>query len=134
MVDSALVESVPRLAALPPAARADLADAFEEVSVSAGEQIAGEGDFAYQVFAIIEGTARVEQDGVRVSTLGPGDLFGEIGLLLTGRRTATIVAETPIRLLVLFDQAFRRLSAEHPELAEVFHAQSRGRFTRRGAL
>jgi CRP/FNR family cyclic AMP-dependent transcriptional regulator len=78
------------------------------------------------------GTARVEveQDGAVVATLGPGDLCGEIGLLLTERRTAAIVAETPMRMLVLFDQTFRRLSREHPEFADVVRAQSRGRFKR----
>ena len=130
MVDLARVESVPKLAALSEATRAALAEAFDEVDVPAGERIASQGDFAYELFAIIEGTARVERDGVVVAKLGPGEMFGEIGLLLTGRRTAAIVAETPMRLLALFDQTFRQLSNKHPEPAEVVHAESRGRFTR----
>jgi hypothetical protein len=80
--------------------------------------------------AILEGTARVEQDGAVVATLEPGDLCGEIGLLLTGRRTAAIVAETPMRMLALFDQTFRRLNSEHPEFAELIRSQSWDRFTR----
>lgn len=134
MVEPARVEAVPILAGLPPEVRAELAEAFDEVHVPAGERIASQGDFAYELFAIVEGTARVEQDGVAVATLGPGDLFGEIGLMLTGRRTAAIVAETPMQLLALFEQTFRRLSREHPELAEVVHAQSRGRFSRSTAV
>ena len=130
MVDPALVESVPSLAALPESARRALAEEFDEVDVPAGERIVSQGDFAYELFAILEGTARVEQDGEVVATLGTGDLCGEIGLLLTGRRTAAIVAETPMRMLALFDQTFRRLSKEHPEFAELIHSQSRGRFTR----
>jgi CRP/FNR family cyclic AMP-dependent transcriptional regulator len=130
VVDSARVETVPALAALSPELRTDLADALDEVSVPTGERIISQGDFAYELFAIVEGTARVEQDGTVIATLGPGDLLGEIGLLLTGRRTASIVAETPMQLLALFDQTFRRLSAEHPELAELVRAQSRDRFTR----
>jgi CRP/FNR family cyclic AMP-dependent transcriptional regulator len=130
VVDSARVETVPALAALSPELRTDLADALDEVSVPTGERIISQGDFAYELFAIVEGTARVEQDGTVIATLGPGDLLGEIGLLLTGRRTASIVAETPMQLLALFDQTFRRLSAQHPELAELVRAQSRDRFTR----
>ena len=130
MVDPARVESVPKLAALSEATRAALAEAFDEVDVPAGERIASQGDFASELFAIIEGTARVERDGVVVAKLGPGEIFGEIGLLLTGRRTAAIVAETPMRLLALFDQTFRQLSNKHHEPAEVVHAESRGRFTR----
>lgn len=130
MVDPARVEAVPSLAALSEPAKRALAEEFDEVDVPAGERIVSQGDFAYELFAILEGTARVEQDGEVVATLGTGDLCGEIGLLLTGRRTAEIVAETPVRMLALFDQTFRRLSKEHPEFAELIHSQSRGRFTR----
>jgi CRP/FNR family transcriptional regulator, cyclic AMP receptor protein len=130
VVDRSLVESVPCLAPLPPATKTALADAFEEVSADAGARLVSQGDFAYELFAIIDGTARVEQDGEIVATLGPGELCGEVGILLTGRRTAAIVADTPMRLLALFDQSFRRLSREHPEFAELVHGQSRGRFTR----
>ena len=83
---------------------------------------------------IVDGTARVEQDGDVVATLGPGELCGEIGLLLTGRRTAAIVAETPMNLLAMFEQTFRALCREHPELADVVRRQSRGRFTRPAAV
>jgi CRP/FNR family cyclic AMP-dependent transcriptional regulator len=130
VVDQALVDSVASLAALPPTARAALADAFDEVAVPVGERVVSQGDFAYELFAILEGTAQVEQDGIVVASLGPGELCGEIGLLLTGRRTAAIVAETPLRLLALFDYSFRRLSDEHPEFADLVRQQSRGRFTR----
>jgi CRP/FNR family transcriptional regulator, cyclic AMP receptor protein len=130
VVDPALVESVPSLAALSQPAKQALAEAFDEVDVPAGERIVSQGDFAYELFAILEGTARVEQDGEVIATLEAGDLCGEIGLLLTGRRTAAIVAETPVRMLALFDQTFRRLSGEHAEFADLIRSQSRGRFTR----
>jgi CRP/FNR family transcriptional regulator, cyclic AMP receptor protein len=80
------VESVPCFAALAPPVRAALAEALNEVDVPAGKRVASQGDFAYELFAIVEGTARVEQDGALVATLGPGEVFGEIGLLMTGRR------------------------------------------------
>ena len=130
MVDPAIVESVPSLAALPEPTKRALAEEFDEVDVLAGERIVSQGDFAYELFAILEGEAQVEQDGEVVATLGAGDLCGEIGLLLTGRRTAAIVAETPMRMLALFDQTFRSLTSEHPEFAELIRSQSRGRFTR----
>jgi CRP/FNR family transcriptional regulator, cyclic AMP receptor protein len=79
---------VPNLAALPEPAKRALADEFDEVDAPLGERIVSHGDFAYELFAILEGTARVEQDGETIATLGPGELCGEIGLLLTGRRTA----------------------------------------------
>jgi len=134
VVEQARVEAVPCLAALPPAARVDIADAFDEVDVPAGERVTSQGDFAYEIFAIIEGTARVEQDGAVVSTLGPGEMFGEIGLLLTGRRTAAIVAETPMQLLAMFDQSYRRLSKAHPEFERTVRERCGGRFTRPTAV
>jgi CRP/FNR family transcriptional regulator, cyclic AMP receptor protein len=130
VVDLALVESVPQLAALPAGTKAALAEAFDEVTVPAGERIISQGEFAYELFAILEGVALVEQDGGVIATLGPGDLCGEIGLLLTGRRTAAIVADTPMRLLAVFDQTFRRLCREHFEFADVVRRQTPARFTR----
>jgi len=134
VVDLSRVEAVPTLAALSPALKAGLAEGFDELSVPAGEHVANQGDFAYELFVIVDGTARVEQDGDVVATLGPGELCGEIGLLLTGRRTAAIVAETPMNLLAMFEQTFRALCREHPELADVVRRQSRGRFTRPAAV
>lgn len=134
MVDVSRVEAVPSLAALSSAVKAGLAEGFDELSVPAGESVANQGDFAYELFVIVEGTARVEQDGEVVATLGPGEVCGEIGLLLTGRRTATIVAESPMVVLAMFEQTFRALSREHPELADAVHRQSRGRFTRPAAV
>jgi CRP-like cAMP-binding protein len=52
----------------------------------------------------------------RPQVLGPGDTFGEIGLVLTGQRTATVVARTPMRLLSLSGQDFDRIRARVPEL------------------
>ena len=130
MVAPELIESVSCLRGLSPETKAALAEDFDVVEVPAGESVAAQGDFAYELFAILDGTAQIVQDGEVVATMGPGELCGEIGLLLTGRRTAAIVAETPMRLLALFEQRFRRLSREHPEFGDVVHGQSSGRFTR----
>jgi monovalent cation:H+ antiporter, CPA1 family len=64
-----------------------------------------------------DGTAEVRENGIRVAELGRGDFFGELGLLVTGRRTATVVPTSPMTLLALFDQDFRRLEHELPDFA-----------------
>ena len=79
MVEPALVDSVSAFAVLSPAVREALAEACDEVVMPANEQIARQGDFAYELFAIIEGTARIEQDGEVIAILGQGELCGEIG-------------------------------------------------------
>jgi len=130
VVDPSRVASVSSLAQLAPDVQAALAQAFDEVDVPAGELIVNQGDFAYELFAIVEGTARIEQDGQTVATLAPGNLIGEIGLLLTGRRTAAIVAETPMVLLAMFEQSFREMCAQHQEFVKAVRSEGRDRFTR----
>ena len=104
-------------AELPPAELDELAAVMTEVEVEAGAPVVTHGDFGYVLYAIEAGEADVVIDGeVTGRMLGPGDTFGEIALLVTGRRTATIVARTDMRLLSLFDQDFRRVRDRVPEL------------------
>ena len=126
----AVSKTVGAFAALTEEQRDALADAFDEVEVPAGERITSQGDFAYEFFAIEEGTARVEQDGDVIASLGHGDCFGEIALLATGRRTAAVVAETPMRILAMFDQSFRRFDGEMPAFADSVRARMRDCFSR----
>jgi CRP-like cAMP-binding protein len=128
------LEAVGTFASLSDEQREALAGAFDEVEVPAGERITSQGDFAYEFFAIEEGTARVEQDGEVIAALGPGDCFGEIGLLATGRRTAAVVAETPMRILAMFDQTFRQFDREMPAFADSVRARMRDCFSRPAAF
>src|SRR5262245_64349647 len=80
-----------------------LAEWTDEVSVPAGHELAREGRFAHEFFVIEDGTAEVLQDQQHIAELGRGDFFGEIALLETERRTATVVATTPMRLIVMFE-------------------------------
>lgn len=79
----------------------ELAMTAKETSVVAGETIVRCGDFPYELAVIDEGVARVELDDSDVLRLGPGELFGELGVLGRNTRTATIVAETDCRLIAL---------------------------------
>ena len=63
--------------------------------------------------------------------LGPGDFFGEIGLLVTGKRTASVVATSPLRVIALFDRDVRELQRELPELDGQLRAALADRFRRR---
>jgi CPA1 family monovalent cation:H+ antiporter len=68
------------------------------------------------IYFIEQGEAAVLTDtGESTPRLGPGDTFGEIAPLLTGQRTATVAARTPMRLLLLSDQDFQRIRARVPE-------------------
>ena len=81
-----------------------------------------EGDYSYQFVAIEEGTAKVERDGETVAELGPGDFFGEIGLLEKSLRTATVVATSPMRLITLTGWDMARVEKAMPEAIEELHS------------
>lgn len=65
-------------------------------------------------FVITEGEASVSIDGREVARLGPGDHFGELGLIGERTRTATVTAETPLRCAELPSWHFRRFVEENP--------------------
>lgn len=95
-----------------------IAPFVSEVSVSEGKHLADEGDYAYTFMAIEEGTAEVRRGDERIAGLGPGDFFGEVGLLDTDRRTATVVATAPMRLIALDRWDLKRLEKTAPAAIE----------------
>jgi cAMP-dependent protein kinase regulator len=104
-----------------------LAQWTDEVTVDTGQELAREGEFAHEFFVIEEGTAEVVQHGDRVAELGPGDFFGEIGLIETERRTATVVATQPMKLIVMFQREFKAMEKEMPVVADRIRAAIRAR-------
>jgi CRP-like cAMP-binding protein len=97
--------------------RERIAGVCEETDVAAGDTVLREGDFGYSMFAITSGTAEVLQDGDVLATLGPGDVFGEIAVLSSGRRVASVVATSPMELVTIFNRDLWRLEREVPEVA-----------------
>jgi CRP-like cAMP-binding protein len=81
----------------------------DEVTVSEGKHLVDEGGYAYDLWAIIEGTAQVTVGGEVVAELGPGDFFGEAGVLEKQQRNATVVAKTRMRLVTLTGWDLRRM-------------------------
>ncbi len=86
-----------------------LAPFVSEVSVSEGKHLVDEGGYAYDLWAIIEGTAQVIVGGEPVAELGAGDFFGEAGVLEKQQRNATVVAKTRMRLVTLTGWDLRRM-------------------------
>jgi CRP-like cAMP-binding protein len=85
-----------------------------ELSVPAGADIMREQDYAYDLLAIVEGTAEVRHGDTVVAKLGPGDTVGEIGLLSRGLRSATVTATSPLMLIRLTSWELRRLEKHAP--------------------
>jgi CRP-like cAMP-binding protein len=99
----------------------------DEVSVPDGYALATEGQFAHEFFVIEDGSAEVVQNGALIAELGPGEFFGEIGLLETDRRTASVTAKTPMQLIVMFQREFKQMEQEMPAVAERIRAAIRAR-------
>jgi CRP-like cAMP-binding protein len=99
-----------------------VAQQADEVDVREGKQLITEGKFAYEFFAIKNGTADVSIDGNVVRTLGQGDFFGELGLLVSERRTATVVATSPMDLVVLTAAQFHAIERQMPSVAAQIRA------------
>jgi CRP-like cAMP-binding protein len=95
-----------------------VAKVAQEVSVSEGAELVREGDYSYELTIIDEGQAEVVHDGQVVATLGPGDVFGESGVLSKGMRNADVRATTPMRLITLTGWDLRRLRGRIPQLEE----------------
>ena len=80
--------------------------ASDEVDVPAGKVLTEEGRQGHEFYLILDGQAAVRRNGKKVATLGPGQYFGELSLLDKGPRSATVVADTDMRLLVLGQREF----------------------------
>jgi CRP/FNR family cyclic AMP-dependent transcriptional regulator len=93
----------------------------EEQSAEPGNVLVREGDYSYQFVAIEEGTAKVTRDGETIAELGPGNFFGEMGLLEKSLRNATVEAATPMRLITLTGWDLARVEKAMPEAIEELH-------------
>lgn len=89
----------------------------DEVDVATGRTLTDEGRAGHEFYLILDGQASVRRKGKKVATLGPGQYFGELSLLDRGPRSATVVADTDMRLLVLGQREFNGVLDEVPGLA-----------------
>ena len=88
-------------------------------TAAAGEEIIKSGAIAREMYLICHGEVEIlDANGQRVATLGAGDFFGEIGLLASTTRTATVKATTHCDLFILEQEDFFRIMRDHPHLAE----------------
>jgi CRP-like cAMP-binding protein len=85
-------------------------------SVDAGHTLFVEGAPSANLYVILTGSAVVRKKGRRVARLGPGEVVGELSVILGTPRTATVEAETPIEWLVLDRNSLRKAIDEVPGL------------------
>jgi CRP-like cAMP-binding protein len=114
-LDASQLKSIPLFQTVSDGELAEIAPFADETAVEAGTQLVREGDFSYEFFAIEEGEAEVTRGGEQLATLGPGDFFGEIGVLERDLRTASVVAKTEMRLVTLTGWDMKRMDKAMPQ-------------------
>jgi CRP/FNR family cyclic AMP-dependent transcriptional regulator len=108
---------VPIFSALTPRQLRRVLRATEEYVYTDGSTIVTEGSTNEQLFVILDGSVRVNRGGRPVARMTGGDFFGEISLLDGGPRTATVVADGPVRCLILLRREFQDILEEMPLVA-----------------
>ncbi len=90
---------------------------LDELTVAPGKVLVEEGAIGREFFVIVSGTASVRRGGRKIATLGPGAYFGELALLDRRPRSATVVSETELSLLVLGQRQFTGILDKVPSIA-----------------
>jgi len=93
-----------------------LAKATEDMEFETGTVLCKQGAIGSEFFVIVEGEVEVTQGGKKLRTAGGGDFFGEIALIESVRRTATVTTTTPVRAFVLTKRSFGRLLENSPQV------------------
>jgi cAMP-binding proteins - catabolite gene activator and regulatory subunit of cAMP-dependent protein kinases len=115
-LDNALA-SVPLFEGLTKRQLRKLATTAEVVDYMAAHSVVKEGENGDSFFVVLSGQAKVTVKGRTVNHILPGDHFGEISLLDGGPRTASVVSETPMTMLMITRANFLNVLIEDPQIA-----------------
>lgn len=110
------LSNVPLFSACSKKELATIAKVTDEVKLPDGHVLMEQDEPAREAFVIVSGKAIVKRNGRKVAELGPGATIGELGLLDRGPRTATVVADGPIELLVIGPREFSGLLDDVPTI------------------
>jgi CRP-like cAMP-binding protein len=116
-MDAQRLKALPLFSGLSNNQLEQIAGWMDEVELPTGRKLLDEGTFAYEFVVIESGAATVTIDGRHVNDLGSGDFFGEIALLATPRRTASVETTAPTRVAVISGANFRAMLREFPDIA-----------------
>jgi len=98
----------------------EIAEALEGAAYEAEQVIVTEGDESDCLYVISTGAVRVERQGQVIATLAPGCHFGEMALLTSRPRSATVIAAEPTRLLALTRATIYELFERRPAIGMKF--------------
>lgn len=122
-MDVSVLKKIPLFEAVPEDALSKVAPFVQLEEHSEGAEVVKEGGYANDFYAIQEGTVKVEREGQHLADLGPGDVFGEQGLLERQERSATVTATSPLRLIKIEHWELSRMRRDMPEVVEQLRKQ-----------
>jgi CRP/FNR family transcriptional regulator, cyclic AMP receptor protein len=97
------------------------------VTVPAEWGLIGEGTSSDKAYLLISGEVSVRQHGKEIATLGPGDIFGEMGIVGHKLRNATVVSKSRLECLHFTRDQVEKLESEIPAFKEALEAAARER-------
>ncbi len=111
-----LIGKVPLFAGCSKRELSRIASLADEVDIPARTALTSEGRTGREFCVLLSGSVDVHRGRKKVATLREGDFFGEIALILNAPRAATVMAATPVRILVVERRAFRSLMEQVPSI------------------
>jgi CRP-like cAMP-binding protein len=111
-----LLGRVPLFAGCSKRELSEISTLADELGFPAGTTLIEEGKQGHEFFVLVEGEVDVRAKGRKLSSLGDGAFFGEMALVSQRPRNATVTTTSPVRVLVVHEQAFRRLLRDSPPI------------------
>jgi CRP-like cAMP-binding protein len=109
-----LLRQVPLFAGCSKRELSEIAMLADELALPEGTTLITEGKQGHEFFLLVDGEVDVRMKGRKVKSLANGAFFGEMALVSSLPRNATVTASSPVRVLVVHEQAFRRLLRDSP--------------------
>ena len=113
-MDTSQLKRIPLFEGASDGELAKVAAFAQSKEVPEGEAAVTEGGYSRELLAIEDGTAEVSRDGEHIADLGPGDVFGEAGMLDDEMRSATVIATSRLKLISLGHFEVQRLKKDAP--------------------
>ncbi len=117
-MEAGQLQSLPLFEGLSAGELSRVAKMFRETELLNGSSLTREGEFAYKFFVVLDGEVEVQRDFQHLATLGPGDFFGEMGLMGGERRNARILANSRCQLAWIMAWDFDTMMKRYPVVAE----------------
>lgn len=114
MID--IIRGIPLFSGLSKAELREVAKLCFERSYEAGDVILKQREDGQLMVAILSGWARISRDGTDITTVTAGDAVGEMALIDGHRRSASVIAETPLEGIIIYRTTFMKLLNSNPSI------------------